>query len=98
VSPGTGPLAGVAQVLQQNLGGQAAVRKHQRLLVAFDKFSRDPARLVQIAAPDSQRTIHHWWIIKDEILFSARRAVAIDQLKRSFHQRLGQFLGIRNGR
>ena len=45
----------VLQIGQQNLGRQAAVREHQRLLAAIQQFARDAPRFVEITPPDSQR-------------------------------------------
>ena len=66
--------------------------------MALDKLRGDAPRLGQIAAADSQLPVHHRRIVEDEIFLAAGRAVAIHQLKWRFHQRLGQLLGIRNGR
>ena len=95
MSPGTGPRSQASlQIRQQDLGRQAVVGEHQRLLAPLDELRRHAPRLVQVAAPDAELPVHHRRIVEDEVLLAARRAVAVHQFERLSGERFGQLRGL----
>ena len=90
-------IAGILQVRDQHLGGQAAVGEHQRLQVVFDELQRHAPGFGNVAAPDAELPVHHRRIVEDEELFAVRRAVVFHQREGFAGQRFGQLARVRNG-
>ena len=88
----------ILQIRQQNLGRQAAVGEHQRLLAAVEQLPRDAPRLVQISAADAQRAVHHRRVVKHHEFLTRRRTVVVHQVERQTRKRFRQLLRIGDGR
>ncbi len=65
---------------------------------ALQEFLRDARRLVDVAAADAQKTVHHRRIVEDEKFFARGRAVFLDHLEFGFRQPRRQFARIRDRR
>src|SRR5262249_21996160 len=74
------------------------VGEYQRLLSTVEQFIRDAARLVQIAAADSERTIDHGRVVEHDEFVARRCAVALDQLERQPGERFRKLLWVRDRR
>ena len=90
-------VAGVLEIGDQDLGGQAVVGEDQGLQVALDELEGHAARLVDVAAADAELAVDHRRIVEDEELLAARRAVALDQFEGLAGEGLGQFARIGDG-
>ena len=80
----------VLQIRRQDLGGQAALREHDQLQVAFEEFRGNAPRFAQIGASNAQLMIDDRRIHEHEELLAARRAASLDELERLFGEPFGE--------
>ncbi len=77
---------------------QPAVRKHERLQAALQKFLCHPRAFPDVAAPYAQVAVHHRRVVEYEKLLACRRAVFRDGRKFLLGQALRQLSRIGNRR
>ena len=88
----------VLQIRRQDLGGQTALRKDDRLQAALEELARDTAGLAQIRAADAQLVIDDRRVDEEEELFAARCAVFGHELERPLDERFSELLRVGNCR
>ena len=86
------------QIGEQDFRIQARVGEHDGLQISLQEFLGHARRLVDIAAADSQKTVHDRRIVEDEKFLSGRRAVFLDHLEIGFRQARCEFARIRDRR
>ena len=84
------------QIGQKHFGVQPAVGENDRLKPALQKLPGDAPGLIDIAAANSQKPVHHRRIVKDKIFFRGRRAVAVQHLDIGADEPAGKLSGIGN--
>ena len=85
---------GLLQIREHQFGMQTRIGKHHGLQIAFEKFLRNAAGFVDVAAANPQRAIHHRRIVKHKSFLRGGRAVGIQNLHIRLQKLAGQLARI----
>ena len=94
---GRGSGAGVLQIRQQDLGGEAVVGEDEGLLATGDEFGGDAAGLVEVAAADAELAVDDRRVVENKVLLAGGGTVFVNQMELFAGQGFGQRAGIGDG-